>query len=187
MSQQPFDPASRAERALAVEEERLARLTNTRVAYGDVVDPPATGRWAKPQQNPDPSRLYPMQPPTSPWSQDVGLEPPYPGDINYVEVCGTDEEAERAANLLAAAAGLLGDSGTDVDPPSSDSADQPPDPLPVAPLGSGSLSSTAAEAPISFTWQAPDPLPDAADASVGRSDRRDERRGSGSTPWRRFG
>jgi hypothetical protein len=94
---QPFDPASRAERALAVEQERLARLTNTRVAYGDVVDPPATGRWAKPARPDDPSKLYPWLPGGSQYAgPQVGVEEPFGIDIQYVEPCGTEEEIARS-------------------------------------------------------------------------------------------
>jgi hypothetical protein len=101
---QPFDPASRAERALVVEQERLARLTNTRVAYGDVVDPPATGRWAKPAQSPDPSQLYPRLPEgNSQWGgPQVPEEPPLGYSVNDLEPVGEFHElvAERDAAVV---------------------------------------------------------------------------------------
>jgi hypothetical protein len=96
------NPASQAERALAVEQERLARLTNTRVAYGDVVDPPATGRWAKPQQNPDPSRLYPRLPEgNSQWGgPQVPEEPPLGYSVNDLEPVGELHELAAGAAVV---------------------------------------------------------------------------------------
>ena len=108
MSQSPpsrtsFDnPTSQSERAAILRERD--RAINTRVAYGDVVDPLPQGRWKKPAQPSDPTKLYPPMPASSPWACDpVGLEPPFPGDIGYVEVCGTDAEIAQAAAILSAA------------------------------------------------------------------------------------
>jgi hypothetical protein len=86
-------PPSPEDKLRILEDERRA---NTRVAYGDVVDPLPQGRWKKPAQPSDPAKLYPPLPPTSAWACDpVGLEPPFPVDIEAVEPCGTEAEIER--------------------------------------------------------------------------------------------
>jgi hypothetical protein len=104
----PFSNPTRDEKLRVLEE---LRRTNTRSAYTGVTSPVAGGRFAKvlgectvgSQQVPN----YPAA--NSPWSgPQVGLEPPFPEDIQYVEPCGTPEEIAKAAQLLSASSPSVG-------------------------------------------------------------------------------
>jgi hypothetical protein len=181
MTQQPFDPSSRAERAKLIQEEKLM---NTRQALHSVIEPAAGGRFATALRQQINTVEYPWLP-SGPWT---GPQPPPEENLGFsveeMPVMGEPFEAERAANLLAAATSL-GGSGSDADPSSNmgpatladrSSEQQSPPVVGIDP----SSSSTAAEfvPASSLARQTPDPFPDL------------ERRGSGSTlrsSFRRFG
>jgi hypothetical protein len=90
MSQAPTSKIPFPQSAGQAEKARVLKdTTNTRVAYTNVVDPPAGGRFAKPSQSPDPSQLYPRLPPSSPWHSDpVPNELPLGFSVEDVPVCG---------------------------------------------------------------------------------------------------
>jgi hypothetical protein len=152
----PFNnPSSHAERValLKAEAERILqqqnRNINTRSALTEVISPSAGGRFARAaveQTNnasrSDPSQLYPQMPEGNPWRSDpVGLEPPFPGDISYVEPCGTLEEIERSLSALAEPVAVSPAAAAD---PSVIADQEPTGPLPthhrlqIARAGSGS-------------------------------------------------
>ena len=169
MSQSPtsrtdFDnPASQEERA----EVLKADTANTRVAYGDVVDPLPQGRWKKPSPPQDPTTLYPRIA-SGPWGSgpQVPDEPPLGIDVSYVEPCGEPFEQERAAEIAAAGSGyssLPSDSEADLASPLLGSA---PGPSPVPEVSS----------PLSSDDSATDPTPSSSRGSTaGLSSSSDQR------------
>ena len=99
---QPFDPSSRADRELQIQEERLARQSGTRVAYGAITSPEPGGRFAKPAQSADPSQLYPRLPEgNSQWGgPQVPEEPPLGYSVNDLEPVGELHELAAGAAVV---------------------------------------------------------------------------------------
>ena len=187
--------ATLAEKLLAHEEATLR-------AYTQVTNPEPSGRWAKPSPPQDPATMYPRIA-GGPWGAGPQLpdEPPFPEDINYVEVCGTAEEVERAAAILKVAASVVSSPGSDeagcplphpatTASPLAPSEDWPPGPSPeVTPLTSAtdSTSFCGSTGPSSFTLadqQLAAPLVDAKPSRDCRTDRVELRRG-GAAPFSR--
>ena len=153
MTAPPFEP-SREDKLRVLEELRQDR-PGTRAAYTRIVSPEPSGRWAKPDlvTGREPFVDVPRLPSNSPWAQEQpGLEPPFDGDINFVEVCGTSEEAERAAAILSAATDNLqgGSCGEAGNSSPATEADDPPYALP------GSLAEGPSPAPEGTSPLPPD-------------------------------
>jgi hypothetical protein len=129
MSQAPTTNPRYSQEASQAEKERLLReqrTAGTRVAYGNVIDPPAGGRFAKPSQSPDPATLYPAQPPHSPWHHDpVPDEEPLGFSVEDMLPVGEPHEISAASSSPAAAglstepANLAGSSDVVASPPFS--------------------------------------------------------------------
>jgi hypothetical protein len=137
-NKQPFNsPASQAERASILKEQARSlqeeRTKNTRVAYNQVVDPSAGGRFAKPSQSPDPAKLYPAQPPHSPWHHDpVPDEEPLGFSVEDMLPVGEPHEISAAAPPAVVSPVVRQDRGAD------------PDLLPSGSANSAGSSSSAA-------------------------------------------
>jgi hypothetical protein len=164
-SNTPFsNPTTQRDRAAVLRE--ADRAINTRVAYGEVIDPQPSGRWKKPSPPLDPATLYPRLPPNSPWHSDpVPDEEPLGFSVEEMPVMGEPWEAERCAAILEVAAG-----------PPPDSAE----------AGTSSPATTADLSPLlGSAVTAPPSTPSSASASS-PSDVVSEG-GALSKPWRRVG
>jgi hypothetical protein len=145
----PFDnPTSQSERAAILKVE-ADRAINSLRAQTEVLTPSGGGRFARALgQYTIGSEEVPNYPGASaPWSgPQVGLEPPFPEDINYVEVCGTPAEVERAAAIAAAAEA----------PPSVGMTSSIPDSGAAADFSIGSAVNSAGQSPATSVPQLPD-------------------------------
>jgi hypothetical protein len=134
---------SRDEKLRILEDERWA---NSRSAYTGVTDPVAGGRFARalPEHinGREPFVDVPRLPAGGPWGDgpQVGLEPPFDGDINFVEACGTFEEQERAAAIAAANVAAA--------PPATETAPASPRERHADPSGFTEGSATATPLPV---------------------------------------
>jgi hypothetical protein len=110
-----FDnPATQEHRARLLREQE--RTINTRSALTEVLTPSDGGRFAKRGDftvGKDEVVHYPQLPSNSPWQQEQPPpEEPFGVDIQFVEVCGTTEEAARAAAILEVAASGVSSPGS---------------------------------------------------------------------------
>jgi hypothetical protein len=199
MSQQPFDPNSQASRALAEEEQRLARQINTRASLTEVISPSGGGRFATALRQQIDVVQYPRLPSNSPWSQ---IQPPPEEPLGFsvedMPVMGEPFEVERAAEILAERADAVGLSLAPASSPRlqpvglSTVGPSATDPLPVAPVateakGSGSFSSSTSDGDASHCQDEAHPSALAPATSKGEGARGIEPVLKGGTFHRRFG
>jgi hypothetical protein len=193
--------ATLAERLVALEEERLA---GTRSAYTNITNPEPSGRWKKPAQPSDPSKLYPPIP-GGPWGSgpQVPDEPPLGFSVNDLEPCGELHELQRSAATDNLQGGSCGEAG--YSSPAT-AADLPP----LLGLAEGPSPMPEATSPVGSDDSATDPTLGSSDPSLlrdqqlgpssdtladhvceGKRDARVEpavsRKGSFPKSWRRLG
>ena len=160
-----FDnPATQEQRARILREQE--RNINTRSAMTSVIDPSLAGRFAKEARHDftvgkDEIVNYPRLPQGGPWGSgpQVGLEPPFDGDINFVEACGTQAEIERSIAEVAVGP-TPSDSLAGLSPLPADDAD-----LPIAGSATAASLSAAAQVPASYARQS-----GGADPALGSAD-----------------